>query len=1792
MKKFALATALVLLASPILLQAQNPPAIPSVNGTPSVSIAPGGPSGAFELGGFEDINIYNGQVNIALPLYTIKGRGKAGFTLGLLLSQKPWTVQTTPSQVCVNPDQTICYTTYSATAASAWWSPGAPAYVNGAGAAFIHNSGADPTLCPGANQTASFYAVTFSYISFIGPDGTEHNLYDTKGPNGYGLGVTSESGCSTSTNRGTTFVARDGSGLTFVSDFEIDDDATPTDYPTATAVAAAGTLYFKDGTKYHLNYGPVDKITDANGNQTGITFQTATVDGKAYPTNEIANIVDSVGRTVTLQYAGTDEATTSVSYLGAGGTSRTINIQYANFETRIRSDLGSPYPDESGPHPLVKANLVGRSVVAAVALPNGQSYQFYYDAYGEIARIVLPTGGAIEYDFGPGIAPNPSNGAYASGQLLDDLSSLVGPPYVVGAPPPPPWQPVIYRRLLERRTYTGGGSAQAGTLPSSTTTYSRPESLVSATTTNAGNGGNVLLVSGMNITSAGYVEVTQSGANVSTPITTRHYFHSNPSVLDGFSWGITAPGSPANDLIYPNEGADPSIPRGYPDPFMGKEFKTDIPSQQTIQKVWGIIDPATQAAQVCQENTTLYSPDGSQSATRGDMFFYDLTSSGAPAPAVLEDITDHFEFDYGAPGITTQTVPSTVHPGDNQPVQLCPSYSAGSTALRHTHVDYVTGQSYLTAFLKELPVSSLTCGSGLCDSSHYAAKSTYFYDNNNVSQACNAGVVAQLKPTAAQPSQQDSAYGATGTNTRGNLNCELHAYRNTTGTEQQIDRTYEFDQTGNLLVARDANHNATTFSYSQSCGKYANSFAFATTVTNALSQPTQVGYDCDLGIPNSITDRNKVTSTYSYNSPTDNFLDRLAQVVESASSTDPVNLPPLKRTTTFTYADSLSSATTDDTSAHASVTAVRDEFAGGDQIITAATQYDGFGRTIGTSLQEPNSTINTVTDFDGLGRTWRKSNPVRGIPQISDKTAFVYDVLGRTISTQFPDGSSSSTLYNRNFWTETDPAGRSRTTTTDGLDRLAAVAENNLGTPATTLYNTAYSYDILGDLVQVNQSGQTRCAYYDELKRVKATANPETSPANTTCSPGTLPSTATTTYTYDNNGNVLTKTSPAGIVTNFAPPGSPIDALNRVTQKTYSDGTPTASFSYDSCEGGVGRLCGSNAANSNGFSSALSFTYDSLGRAAGSTQTTNGIPYAFSYTWNLLDGPITIAYPSHRLVTYNYDSDGRVNTITGAATPTAMPTTYVKSVQWAPQTAPSLVSLGNGLVQQYCYNNRLQVAGIRTGATEGTDCSNQSGDLFQLALNYNNGTNNGNLWGQTQKVPNDDGSVLTLTEVYNYDAVNRLQSANESSGTSSWNVGFGYDPFGNQWLSSSTIPTPVSAPVQQSQFDATTNRIVNQPNGQPMPADAYDADGNLRDHPMVGQMSYDAEGRLTQFSNAGLVSRFWYDAAGHRVLKTTGANSTSYVYDASGDLIAEYGTPSAASGTQFLTTDHLGSTRLVTDAYGLRQSCADYFPFGGEIATDLPGQIRAGASCYTAMSKPTEKFTGKERDAESGLDYFGARYYGSSLGRFTSPDWSARPTAVPYADFKNPQSLNQYAYVLGNPLSRPDLDGHVAPNVKCQSDKQTCQAALDATVTAILSAPHRLLVFLGMADAGKTGEGSGRFSGNYADGQKAYRTNAPRDNKNNPEPLPEAEGAHTRLQMDKKDPTRTYSGTEFDANGKAVKRVDFAGRQGDELPHEHPYNANDQSFGPKQSLSTEPPPTGEPLPTAPPVEPIPPPEMF
>ena len=87
------------------------------------------------------------------------------------------------------------------------------------------------------------------------------------------------------------------------------------------------------------------------------------------------------------------------------------------------------------------------------------------------------------------------------------------------------------------------------------------------------------------------------------------------------------------------------------------------------------------------------------------------------------------------------------------------------------------------------------------------------------------------------------------------------------------------------------------------------------------------------------------------------------------------------------------------------------------------------------------------------------------------------------------------------------------------------------------------------------------------------------------------------------------------------------------------------------------------------------------------------------------------------------------------------------------------------------------------------------------------------------------------------------------------------------------------------------------------------------------------------------------------------------------------------------------------------------------------------AYAFSVASGAQPHSTGKERDAESGLDYFGARYYAPRMGRFMSPDWSAQEEPVPYAKLDDPQTLNLYSYIRNNPLTGVDADGHDGPGV-------------------------------------------------------------------------------------------------------------------------------------------------------------------
>jgi RHS repeat-associated protein len=197
--------------------------------------------------------------------------------------------------------------------------------------------------------------------------------------------------------------------------------------------------------------------------------------------------------------------------------------------------------------------------------------------------------------------------------------------------------------------------------------------------------------------------------------------------------------------------------------------------------------------------------------------------------------------------------------------------------------------------------------------------------------------------------------------------------------------------------------------------------------------------------------------------------------------------------------------------------------------------------------------------------------------------------------------------------------------------------------------------------------------------------------------------------------------------------------------------------------------------------------------------------------------------------------------------------------------------------------------------------------------------------------------------------------------------------------------------------------------------------------------TFDAEERVSSTSGSLGSASYTYDARGQRITKTIGGAPRDYVYDTAGNVLAEMTSAGWQVGhvylggeliaeynngtTYFVTKDHLGSTRLVTALNQSVYDSLDYLPFGQQIA---------GAAATS------HKFTSKERDAESNLDNFGARYNSSSLGRFMSPD----PLGGKLVD---PQTLNKYGYVINNPLRYTDPTGLYT----CKDDNNQCKTKQD-----------------------------------------------------------------------------------------------------------------------------------------------------
>ena len=411
--------------------------------------------------------------------------------------------------------------------------------------------------------------------------------------------------------------------------------------------------------------------------------------------------------------------------------------------------------------------------------------------------------------------------------------------------------------------------------------------------------------------------------------------------------------------------------------------------------------------------------------------------------------------------------------------------------------------------------------------------------------------------------------------------------------------------------------------------------------------------------------------------------------------------------------------------------------------------------------------------------------------------------------------------------------------------------------------------------------------------------------------------------------------------------------------------------------------------------------------------------YTFAYSYNL-DGSLkSQTYPSGRVVDFTYDGSGRPSSV---QEPNSGPS-YLNSVAYAAHGGIDNLQLGNLLVEQTCYNDLLQPVARRLGDATSSGCAVQpSTDLLRLEFGYGAAaTNNGNMTQQTIWAPdNGSGSAWQVTQDYTYDQVNRLATAAEKlSGVTQWSRTYSYDHFGNRWISGATGHTlHMATPTSSAAIQATTNRLTGT-------GITYDNAGNLTAHPHItpsGSMAYDANNKMTAFAATGVSVSTVYDATDRRVRKVHNSKTTVWVYDAFGKLAAEY-TMEAHSdvGTYFRTTDHLGSTRLTTDDVGDVVARRDYFPFGERIDSNLSGRgsvVDGTLVSFNSGPGMRQQFTGQQRDDETGLDYFWARSYHGSLGRFLSSDPENAGALL-----HNPQLWNAYGYVSNNPLAFIDPNG-------------------------------------------------------------------------------------------------------------------------------------------------------------------------
>lgn len=652
------------------------------------------------------------------------------------------------------------------------------------------------------------------------------------------------------------------------------------------------------------------------------------------------------------------------------------------------------------------------------------------------------------------------------------------------------------------------------------------------------------------------------------------------------------------------------------------------------------------------------------------------------------------------------------------------------------------------------------------------------------------------------------------------------------------------------------------------------------------------------------------------------------------------------------------------------------EVAGQSNTLDTYNFYDGFNRLIQTRNEAEDATKEIVTDtfYNAQGDIDKIS-----IAYLADKlnnysapnlsircVSYQYDPVKRIIRITNTDGTYKTNNYFHWVTASVNERGKPTDFTYDGYERLVKVQEHN----QQELYTTSYDYNTSDKLTKIiDAQGNQTIMEYDSLGRKTMLGDPDMGIWR---------------YGYDKADNLISKTDALNRTTSYE-----YDELNRIEKKDYPTGIDTV-YTYDT--GTIGTI-----SRMDDVSGLIRYYYDNKKRLIREERTVNSVTYTTQWSYDALDRVTSIIYPDSELVRFTYNLQGEIETITN----------FVNNVNYNAQGKVIRKEYANGIITELTYNeddlrlNRIYASGVQDLTFGYDDCGNTTSIV---------------------------DTIRSITQTFQYDDLNRLINANGSYGEKIYT----YDSIGNIILKDGITFT-------YGQF-AGPHAVTSGTDGSTF---SYDANGNMITRTKNGTTQiyeYDTENRFVEVKINGLnKATFTYDGNNDRIKKIiyTGYDNprdpleyhsnikllprteiTLYIdslYEKTGNIPTKHiflENERIISKTQnniyFYHSDHIGSSDVITNQNAQQAQLLGYAPYGEVILNE-------------GQNVTDYKFTGKELD-ETGLYFYGARYYDASIARFTVAD-SVEP------DIDKPQSLNRYAYCLNNPLRYVDPTGEVPVDV-------------------------------------------------------------------------------------------------------------------------------------------------------------------